>query len=795
MAVPGSTYRVQVAAEFDLRAAAGLVDYLATLGVTHLYSSPLLTAVAGSAHGYDVVDPRYADPARGGESGRLQLAAALRAAGLGLVLDVVPNHAGVAAAEQNPAWWDVLRLGPQSVYARWFDIDWSRGRLLLPVLADAPGALDDLRLADGELRYFERRYPLAPGTQGIDDPRKAHDHQHYELVSWRRGSTEHNYRRFFAISDLAALRVEDEAVFDATHAELLRWVAAGDVDGLRIDHPDGLTDPAGYLARLAERAPGGWVVVEKILEPGEDLPGWPVAGTTGYDALSEVDGVLVDPDGEAPFTALDESLTGARTSWPELVHEAKLDVATGMLRAEVRRLAALAPGVPDAEAALAELLASFPVYRSYLPDGAEHLAAAVDAAARWRPDLASTVDLLAARLADPDDPLAVRFQQTSGAVMAKGVEDTAYYRWTRFVALNEVGGDPDRFGLPLAEFHDALAQRQQRHPAGMTTLSTHDTKRSADVRVAARGAGGAAGGVGRRGRPVVGAGGATGRGARAPALADGGRGMAAVGAAAARVPGQGDAGGAHPDQLERPGPGVRDRAARGRGRGPRLGAAAGRRRGLRRADHPVRLVELADRDAGAADHARGAGHLPGRRAVGPLAGGPGQPAAGRLRPAPVVAVACGRRLAATGGRLRRRQAARRHAGAAAAPGPPVRLLRLPAAARVRSRCGARGRVLPRRRRHRRHPAAGATGAGRLGRHDAPAAARPLDRRPHRPLAARRRHAPRRPARAATPSPCSPAPDPPRPRPGSRGPAGCGAMPGIRVPELRTTIADSAVAVA
>ena len=529
MAVPGSTYRVQVAAEFDLRAAAGLVDYLAALGVAHLYSSPLLTAVAGSAHGYDVVDPRYADPARGGESGRLQLAAALRAAGLGLVLDVVPNHAGVAAAEQNPAWWDVLRLGPQSVYARWFDIDWSRGRLLLPVLADAPEALDDLRLADGELRYFERRYPLAPGTEGIDDPRKAHDHQHYELVSWRRGSTEHNYRRFFAISDLAALRVEDEAVFDATHAELLRWVAAGDVDGLRIDHPDGLTDPAGYLSRLAERAPGGWVVVEKILEPGEDLPGWPVAGTTGYDALSEVDGVLVDPDGEAPFTALDESLTGARTSWPELVHEAKLDVATGMLRAEVRRLAALAPGVPDAEAALAELLACFPVYRSYLPDGAEHLAAAVDAAARWRPDLVSTVDLLAARLADPDDPLAVRFQQTSGAVMAKGVEDTAYYRWTRFVALNEVGGDPDRFGLPLRGVPRRAGAAAAAAP-GRDDHAVHTRHQAVGGRaVAARGAGGAAGGVGRRGRPVVGAGGATGRGARAPALADGGRGVAAVG--------------------------------------------------------------------------------------------------------------------------------------------------------------------------------------------------------------------------------------------------------------------------
>ena len=488
---PRSTYRIQVTASFDLDATAGIVDYLATLGVTCLYTSPLLTAAPGSQHGYDVVDHRAADPARGGEAGRLRLAAALRSRGLGLVLDVVPNHMGVADPAANPAWWDVLRLGPRSAYERWFDIDWSRGRLLLPVLADSPDALDDLRLEDGELRYFDNRFPLAPGTETLTDAHKAHDHQHYELISWRRGSTEHNYRRFFAISGLAALRVEDPAVFDAAHAEVLRWMAAGDVDGLRVDHPDGLTDPRGYLERLAGHAnaaasaagrPGTWIVVEKILEPGEELPGWPVAGTTGYDALPEVDGVLVDPAGEAPFTELDIRLTGVRTSWPDLVHECKLDVATGMLRAETLRLAALARDVPDAQAALAELLACFPVYRSYLPEGTEHLAAAVEAARDRRPDLAAAVDLLHPRLADPADPLAVRFQQTSGAVMAKGVEDTAYYRWTRFVALNEVGGDPDRFGLPLPEFHRALARRQQRHPAGMTTLSTHDTKRSGDVR-------------------------------------------------------------------------------------------------------------------------------------------------------------------------------------------------------------------------------------------------------------------------------------------------------------------------
>ena len=480
MADPISTYRVQVSPGFDLHATAGLAGYLARLGVTHLYASPLLTATRGSQHGYDVTDHRTADPQRGGEEGRLVLAAALAEHGLEMVLDLVPNHMGVAVPQENAAWWDVLQLGPQSAYGRWFDIDWSRGRVLLPVLGDDPDALNDLRLEGGELRYFDKRYPLAPGTESLADPVKAHEHQHYELVSWRRAATDQNYRRFFAISDLAGLRVEEASVFDATHAEVLRWAAHGEVTGLRIDHPDGLTDPAGYLERLWQASNGLWTVVEKILEPGEELPDWPVAGTSGYDAMAEVDGVLIDPAGEAAFTALDTRLTGVETSWPDLVHDCKLDVATGMLAAEVTRLAALTADGAGAEAALAELLACFPVYRSYLPDGVAYLDAALASAAQRRPDL--SFDALSERLRDPADPLAIRFQQTSGAVMAKGVEDTAYYRWTRFLALNEVGGDPDRFGLPLDGFHAALARRQDRHPAGMTALSTHDTKPSGDLR-------------------------------------------------------------------------------------------------------------------------------------------------------------------------------------------------------------------------------------------------------------------------------------------------------------------------
>ncbi|PZS37859.1 MAG: malto-oligosyltrehalose synthase [Pseudonocardiales bacterium] len=478
MATPTSTYRLQFGCCLTFTDAVAVVPYLASLGIGSVYASPLLTAMPGSAHGYDVADPRRTSEVIGGESGRRALVAAVRAHGLALVVDIVPNHLGVADPQANHAWWDVLRYGSSSRFARWFDITgWP---LRLPVLADPADALADLRLDGDVLRYYEHAFPLAPDTAG-GTPQQVHEAQHYRLVSWR---ADVGYRRFFAVSDLAAVRVEDPDVFDATHGEVLRWVAQDEVDGLRVDHPDGLTDPAGYLQRLREHAPDAWIVVEKILESGEELPAsWPVAGTTGYDALAEVDGVLVDPAGEATLTALDTELTGIQTDWAQLVHDCKLDVATGMLASELRRLAALCPGLPDVCDALAEVLAYFPVYRSYLPDyGVQHLDQALAAAQHQRPDLALTLAALSPRLRDPSDELTVRFQQTSGAVMAKGVEDTAYYRWTRFIALNEVGGDPGRFGLDLDAFHAALAHRELLAPQGMTTLSTHDTKRSADVR-------------------------------------------------------------------------------------------------------------------------------------------------------------------------------------------------------------------------------------------------------------------------------------------------------------------------
>ncbi|WP_344687635.1 malto-oligosyltrehalose synthase [Blastococcus jejuensis] len=486
--MPAATYRLQVHAGFRLEDAAEVAGYLADLGVTHAYSSPLLRSAEGSNHGYDTVDHAHIDEARGGSAGFDRFVAALHEHGLGLVLDLVPNHMGVADPAAAPWWWDVLQHGRDSEHAAAFDIDWEfgGGKLRIPVLGSADD-LDALEVADGELRYYDNRFPIAPGT-GDGTPQEVHARQHYELVDWRRADGDLNYRRFFAINTLAGLRVEDPAIFDATHDLVLRLVRDGAVDGLRIDHPDGLADPKGYLDRLAEASGGRWTVVEKILEPGEDLPDdWATAGTTGYDALAEVDEVLVDRAGEPAITALDTELSGGAVDYAALVHDCKREVTDGMLGSEVARLVRVIgdlPGVETAEQteALAELLATFPVYRSYLPDGREHLDATVAAVRDRRPDLIKAVDALHPVLAQAGTEASTRFEQTSGPVMAKGVEDSAYYRWARFVALNEVGGDPARFGSTVEEFHAAQRRRAQRRPQSMTTLSTHDTKRSEDVR-------------------------------------------------------------------------------------------------------------------------------------------------------------------------------------------------------------------------------------------------------------------------------------------------------------------------
>ncbi|MEJ2887043.1 malto-oligosyltrehalose synthase [Actinomycetospora aeridis] len=486
--LPSSTYRLQLSPEQPFGAATELVGYLDALGVGALYCSPILQASPGSMHGYDVVDPTRANDELGGDEGRRGLVAALRAAGLGVLVDLVPNHMGVAVPAANPSWWSLLRLGAESPYASWYDADLTQ-RLLIPVLG-SPEDVEALTLSDdrSELHFYEHRFPVAPGTGESGTPQEVHDRQHYELVHWRRGNAELTYRRFFDVSDLAAVRVDDSEVFDAVHAEVLRWRAAGELDGLRIDHPDGLTDPGAYVRRLREAlGDEAWLLVEKILGPDETLPlSWPVDGTTGYEALREIGGVFVDPRGEALVDAVAAQHTGVREGLSTVEHAARRLVTDEILVAEVRRIAALVPGDGDDEktrAAVAELLCSFPVYRSYLPEGREALDRAVDTAATARPELADTVrSIHAAMTAEPDGALARRVQQTSGMVTAKGVEDTTFYRWNRFVALNEVGGAPDRFGVSPAEFHARAAARDAATPATMTTLSTHDTKRSEDVR-------------------------------------------------------------------------------------------------------------------------------------------------------------------------------------------------------------------------------------------------------------------------------------------------------------------------
>lgn len=492
MKAPASTYRLQIRSSFTLFDAAETVPYLKSLGVDWVYLSPILTAEGGSDHGYDVTDPSSVDPDRGGPEGLGALSKAARAHGMGVLVDIVPNHVGVASPAQNPWWWSLLREGRGSPYAEAFDVDWELGdgKVRLPMLG-SDTALDKLEIRDGELRYFDHRFPLAEGSYSDgDSPQDVHSRQHYELMDWRRADAELNYRRFFAVTTLAGIRVEDRWVFDQAHAEVKRWFSEGLVDGLRVDHPDGLADPAGYLRWLKDLSGGAYVLVEKILEPGEELPAdFACEGTTGYDALADVDRVLVDPSGQRALDALDATLrgTGAPADYAAMIRGTKRMIADGILRSEVLRLARLVPAssglsLEVAADAIAEIIASFPVYRSYLPVGAEVLKEACGSAAEHRPDLAPAVGTLLPLLLDPANPIAVRFQQTSGMVMAKGVEDTAFYRYTRLGTLTEVGAEPTEFAVSAEEFHHRMRRRQDDLPLSMTTLSTHDTKRSEDAR-------------------------------------------------------------------------------------------------------------------------------------------------------------------------------------------------------------------------------------------------------------------------------------------------------------------------
>ncbi|WP_368681627.1 malto-oligosyltrehalose synthase [Mycobacterium intracellulare] len=487
-----STYRLQLRGEssgsaFTFADAEDLLDYLDDLGVTHLYLSPIMTATTGSSHGYDVTDPTTVSPELGGRDGLARLSAAARARGLGLVVDIVPNHVGIDQPRQNPWWWDVLRNGRSSPYATFFDIDWDLdqdGRIVLPVLGSDEDAAD--LTVDGDvLRLGDLALPIAPGTAGGTGA-EVHDRQHYRLVGWRNGVC--GYRRFFSITSLAGLRQEDRAVFDATHAEVGRWFAEGLVDGVRIDHPDGLSDPCGYLAWLRELVgPSAWIVIEKILAVDEALePTLPVGGTTGYDVLREVGGVFVDPQGAPALTALVESSGVDYRALPDMLADLKIRSATDTLGSELSRLrrsiaAAAGADHPQLPAAVAALLTHLGVYRSDYPGLVALLPTALAETEAAAPELGPALQVLAAALARGGEP-ATRLQQLCGAVTAKSVEDCLFYRDARLVSLNEVGGEPHRFGVGAAEFHHSAASRARLWPQAMTTLTTHDTKRGEDVR-------------------------------------------------------------------------------------------------------------------------------------------------------------------------------------------------------------------------------------------------------------------------------------------------------------------------
>ncbi len=590
---PRSTYRVQLHAGFDFDDAARIVGYLADLGISHLYCSPYLQAIAGSTHGYDVADPTTINAELGGPAGRARLVEALQVAGMSHILDIVPNH--MAADPANPWWWDVLEKGPGSRYARFFDIDWTGPdgtagfRVLVPILADQYGRV----LEAGELgverdggnfrvRYHDEFLPLSATSLGellgsaaqragdmelaavargfaatppavTDDPVVAGDrddrarrlsadlarllagnqqmvqaideelsalsadvdrldellrHQNYRLAYWRTASEELDYRRFFNIETLVGVRIEDPDVFAATHQLVINLVRDGSIDGLRIDHIDGLRDPEGYLIALAEECGGVYTVAEKVLDYEEALPAtWLVAGTSGYDFLNRANNLFVATRHEHAMSACYAEFTGESASFDEIAYLAKQQIMSEDLRVELEHLVRLLAQICEGfrrhrdhtrrhlRDTLREVVARFPVYRTYVearrPSGEAdraHVAAAVATAQASRPDLdAELIDFigqlaLGLMAGNQGMEFAQRLQQFTGPVMAKGVEDTAFYRYNRLLSLNEVGGNPAVFGRPVESFHADTALMAAHWPEAMLTLSTHDTKRSADVR-------------------------------------------------------------------------------------------------------------------------------------------------------------------------------------------------------------------------------------------------------------------------------------------------------------------------
>ncbi len=511
--LPRATYRLQLREGVDFETARNLVPYLAGLGISHLYLSPVFTAVRGSTHGYDVTNPAEIDPCLGGREGYEALAATAREAGLGIILDIVPNH--TAFNLENPWLCDVLRHGQEARYASHFDIDWGKGRLVLPFLAEPfdsmleAGAFRIEDGADGPCLATEHfAIPMAPGAlppenmrTDIETIREAHAAQHWRLTHWEYERDGVTHRRFFNVTGLIGMRVEDEAVFEDMHRLLLDLLDKDMVQGIRLDHIDGLADPAAYLRRLRDRVGDTPVWIEKILTGDETVPSdWPIEGTTGYEAARAIARMLTDAPGLARLDETWRRETGREGRFHDALIEAKHEVIRQELAAELHQLIGLAreavgpeEGLETGDEALREaiiaLLVAFPRYRTYF-DGdtpsEEDIALMRDVTDQAGEGLrsAATVELVSSFIVAPENDAAnafrVRFQQVTGALLAKAHEDTAGFRWNRYIAANEVGADPDEPSITVEEFSGWLSRRA---PSEMTLTSTHDTKRSEDARM------------------------------------------------------------------------------------------------------------------------------------------------------------------------------------------------------------------------------------------------------------------------------------------------------------------------
>jgi len=511
-----ASYRVQLTPTFGFDDTVGLLDHLLSLGVSHVYLSPIAEATPGSSHGYDVIDHTRVRSDFGGRDGLGRLLDAAEEHGLGVVIDHVPNHMAAGEAHRNDRWWEMLRDGPASPSAAWFDVDWAAGdgKVIVPKLGDPLRNVIDaggLEIGTGdrgpELRYGPLRFPLARGTEDLDVA-TAVERQHYRLQWWR--DPERNVRRFFTIDDLVAVRAEDPSVAEAIDTLPAQLCDHPAFAGVRVDHVDGLADPGTYLDGLRRRIGAHrWLLVEKILAPDEQLaPSWPVDGTTGYEHIRATEHALLDPAADGPLLGLWHELTGDTRSFHEVEETARREVLDGGLRPDLDRLVRtveasrnVADPLHEVEvthadesrvvaeaarlrAAVVELTIGLHRYRTYLPhDPASQVAVdlAHARAAATRPDLADELaDLVEMIRRVP--VVATRWQQLTSPTMAKGAEDRAFYRYLPLASLCEVGGDPSTFASSAEEFHDHQRRVQQTTPLTMLAGTTHDTKRSEGVR-------------------------------------------------------------------------------------------------------------------------------------------------------------------------------------------------------------------------------------------------------------------------------------------------------------------------